>query len=304
MLATLIDAPFDDEKWLFEIKWDGYRALAHKSKKIELLSRNALSFNARFPEIVDELKKIKGSFIVDGEIVILDEKGKSQFQLLQNYQKEKKGTPYYYLFDLLSLNGKSLIHLPLIERKKRLKALLAHSSFSYLKYSDHLIGKGKRVFQKALKLGLEGIIAKRMESPYQMGRSSDWLKIKTSLRQEVVIGGFTEPKGARKKFGSLLIGVYEKGVLRYIGHVGGGFNEALLEKVYAQLKKSICSDCPFHSIPKTNGKPTWVKPKLVCEVSFAEWTKEGSLRQPIFKGMRIDKKAKEVIREKAKRRGK
>ncbi len=299
MLATLIKEPFDSPDWIFEIKWDGFRGLACKAKTLQLLSRNQLSFNKRFPNIVEELEKISGRFILDGEIVILDRQGRSQFQLLQNYPKEKKGTPYYYLFDILSYNGKDLTHLPLIERKTILAKLLTSRRFKFLRFSEHIFTKGKELFKKAKAMGYEGIIAKRADSAYQPKRSRDWLKIKSSPRQEVVIGGFTKPRGNRSKFGSLLVGVYEKGKLLYSGHVGGGFNQALLTQVYAELKKRIQARCPFSEEPEPNSPATWVKPTLVCEVSFAEWTRDGQLRQPIFKGLRPDKSAKKVVREHA-----
>lgn len=301
MLTTLTDEPFDQKGWLFEIKYDGYRALAFKNRDVQLFSRYQLSFNPRFPTLVEELKKIKGTCILDGEIVILDEKGRSHFQLLQNYQRDKVGTPYYYVFDILSYNSKDLTDLPLIERKKILKKLLSQSRLRHVKYSDHIQEKGKAFFRLALKKGLEGIIAKRADSVYQFRRSRDWLKIKTVLRQEVAIGGFTEPKGSRKFFGALLVGVYEKNKLKYVGHVGGGFNQQLLKDVYHQLQKIISPKCPFEEEPHARAPATWVRPKLVCEVSFSEWTKDGKMRQPIFKGMRADKPAKKVVREKPKR---
>lgn len=296
MLATLIEKPFDKEGWIFEIKWDGYRALAFKNKEITLLSRNHKSFNRRFPKIVSELKKLPGSFVLDGEIVILDKKGRSRFQLLQNYQKSKQ-VPYYYVFDILSLNGHDLRSLPLIERKQILKKLLPIRRSSQVRFGDYIETRGIAFFKEAKKRGLEGIIAKKASSSYQSKRSKDWLKIKTGYRQEVVIGGFTEPKGSRKCFGSLLVGVYQDKKLVYAGHVGGGFDEKLLASTYAQLKKIIGKKCPFAIEPHPNMPATWVKPLLVCEVSFAEWTDEGMMRQPIFKGLRIDKSPKEVIRE-------
>lgn len=298
MLTKLVDKPFDKKGWIFEIKWDGYRAIAFKDKDVQLVSRGRQSFNRLFPSIIAELKKIRGDFIIDGEIAILDKKGISQFQLLQNYQRKKEGTPYYYVFDILSYRKRDLAKHPLIERKSILKKLLQETpGLSHIKYSDHINEKGIAFFNKAKKLGLEGIIAKKADSTYQFRRSSDWVKIKSTLRQEVVIGGFTEPKGGRKKFGALLVGVYEKGNLVYTGHVGGGFNEQLLEDVYQKLQKLISKTCPFFQRPRTNTPATWVKPKLVCEVAFREWTNDGNMRMPIFKGLRTDKPAKEVIRE-------
>ncbi len=299
MLATLVDKPFDGKEWLFEIKWDGYRALAHKDKQVRLISRGQKSFNEQFPTIAEEVKKIPGHFILDGEIVILDKKGKSHFQMLQNYSKRKEGTPFYYVFDILSYNDKDLTSLPLIERKKILHQLLKKSRLSHIKFSDHIEEKGKAFFQAAKKKNLEGIIAKKKASRYQFHRSRDWLKIKTTLRQEVVIGGFTQPQGSRHRFGALLIGVYKKGQLIYSGHVGTGFDRKTLEDVYLQLKKIISEKCPFEAEPHPNTPVSWVKPRLVCEVSFTEWTADGKMRHPTFKGMRIDKKAKNVVRERA-----
>ncbi len=301
MLATLTDKPFDRKGWIFEIKWDGYRAIGFKKgERTELLSRNEKSFTSRFHTIAEELKKLPGTFVVDGEIVLFDEQGRSSFQLMQNYNKVKKGTPLYYLFDILSLNGKDLRNLPLIERKKILKTLIGKGKLKSIKYCDHIDEHGIAFFKAAAKKGFEGIIAKKADSAYQFSRSSDWLKIKAIQRQEVVIGGFTEPKGSRKRFGALLVGVYEKNKLIYTGHIGGGFNFQLLTDVHEKLKKLITPTCPFASPPHPNSPVTWVKPKLVCEVAFAEWTQEGMMRQPIFKGLRIDKAPKDVIREKAK----
>lgn len=299
MLATLVDKPFDGKEWIFEIKWDGYRALAYKDKQVRLVSRGQKSFNERYPTIVKEVKKIPGRFILDGEIVILDKKGKSNFQMLQNYLNRKEGNPLYYVFDILSYNGKDLTHLPLIERKKILHQLLKKSRVSHIKYSDHIEEKGKAFFQAAKKKNLEGIIAKKKTSHYQFHRSRDWQKIKTTQRQEVIIGGFTQPQGSRHRFGALLLGVYKKGKLVYAGHVGTGFDRQTLEEVYLQLKKIVSDKCPFETEPHPNTPVSWVKPRLVCEVSFTEWTADGKMRHPTFKGMRIDKKAKEIVRERA-----
>lgn len=297
MLATLVDRAFDDKGWVFEIKWDGYRSLAYKTKRhVELISRGQKSFNARFPTIAKAVENLPGKFILDGEIVVLDEKGRSNFQLLQNYQR-RDDTPYYYVFDILSHNGKDVIRLPLIERKKILKKLLVNAP-AQIRFSDHVEERGKLFFRKIRKLGLEGMIAKKSSSTYQFRRSKDWLKVKTTLRQEVVIGGFTEPKGSRAFFGALLVGVYEKSKLLYVGHVGGGFDEKLLGEIYQKLAKLKVTRCPFATEPHPNSPVTWIKPKLVCEVSFTEWTADGKMRQPIFKGMRSDKDPKDVIKEK------
>ncbi len=297
MLARLTDAPFDSPEWIFEIKWDGFRAIAAKHKRVELYSRNQKSFNERFPVIVAELKKLPGKFTLDGEIVILDKQGRSHFQLMQNYPREKIGTPYYYVFDILSYEGKDLTDVPLLDRKRILKLLLRQKSLKHLRFSEHIEGKGKAFFAKAKKKKLEGIIAKRKDSHYHQSRSSDWLKIKAKLRQEVVIGGYTEPRGGRKKFGALLVGVYARGKFIYVGHVGTGFDQRRLVDIYKQMQKHVSTQCPFENEPHPNAPVTWLKPKLVGEVSFAEWTREGIMRQPVFEGMRVDKSAKEVTKE-------
>lgn len=298
MLATLVNAPFDRDEWIFEIKWDGYRALAQITKgEVLLYSRNQKSFNSDFPAIVKELQKLKvESALLDGEVVILDESGKPNFQLMQNYQGTKKGNIVYYVFDLLYLDKRDLRKLPLIERKQLLQKIIGQQS-SLIRISDHVEKKGIALFKEALTQGLEGIIGKNSQSTYQMKRSRDWVKIKTHLRQEAVIAGFTKPRGSRKKFGALLLGVYEKGQLTYIGHVGTGFNETLLHDIYSKLESLQCPNSPFKTRIKTNMPVTWVKPNLVCEVEFTEWTSDGLMRHPTFKGLRTDKKAKEVKKE-------
>lgn len=298
MLGVLAAKPFDRENWLFEIKWDGYRAIAFMKKKgVDLLSRNGKFFNTMFPQIVEELKELKLDAVLDGEIVILDQNGKPQFQLLQNFQTTRKGLPFYYVFDLIYLNGRDVKELPLRQRKEILKSLLPADSESRIRYCDHIENRGIAFFEKVSKMNLEGMMAKDAESPYVMRRSSYWEKIKTHMRQEVVIGGFTAPKGSRKKFGALLVGVYEGKKLVYAGHVGGGFNQKTLNEMYSQMEPLITEKSPFSTKFSLNSPVTWIKPKIVAEVSFAEWTSEGIMRQPIFKGVRIDKKPMSVVRE-------
>lgn len=296
-LATLTDQPFDRKGWIFEIKWDGFRALADiKNGKVNLYSRNLLPFNQKFPPIVKSLEKIKTPMLLDGEVVAVDAKGKSHFQLLQNYQLTGKGNLFYYVFDILSLKGKDLRHLPLSERKQLLKQNLP--KLINVKFSDHIEEHGKKFFELAKKQQLEGIIAKDFQSKYYSGRRThDWLKIKLSQEQEAVVGGFTQPRGGRKKFGALVLGVYEKGKFVYIGHTGGGFDEKSLKLVHDKLIKLRSHKSPFEIVPKTNEPATWVKPKLVVEVKFEEWTEDGHMRQPIFLGLRPDKSPTQVHRE-------
>lgn len=298
MLATLTDKAFDGLDWLYEIKWDGYRALARIDKNVDLMSRNENSFNDTFQPIVKDLSKLKTQALLDGEVVVLDPSGRSNFQLMQNYQRTHQGVLYYYVFDILFLKGQDLRELPLIERKQILKDLLLSVPLSCVRYSDHIEKQGKKLFLEAQKKGLEGIMAKRMDSLYVSRRSREWLKIKTHKRQEVVIGGYTQPRGTRKHFGALLVGIYnDKHEFIYCGHVGGGFNRKLLAEIYAIMKPLEQNICPFKSKPKTNTPFVWIKPQLVCEVSFSEWTTDESMRQPIFIGMRMDKKAKTVKKE-------
>ena len=299
MMATLVDEPFDHENWIFEIKWDGYRAVAYcDGKSVELISRNLSSFTEKYYTVTDAFKPLKFKAVFDGEIVAVDERGLAVFQSLQNWQN----TPVrlqYFIFDILWLDGYDLTAIPLIERKRILKAVLPADD-EVLKYSDHVVNDGKEFFQAAVAQGLEGIIAKKTNSIYQVNKRTDnWVKIKVSLRQEVIIAGFTQPRNSRQFFGSLLLGLYEGNELVYVGHTGSGFNTKSLEQIYNKLQPLVTDECPFKKCPKGNMPVTWVKPKLVCEIKFAEWTKDRIARQPIFMGLRVDKKAKDVTFEKS-----
>jgi len=297
MLATLVDEPFDNENWVFEIKWDGYRAIASVvNGKIELYSRNNISFKERYTSVAQALQDLNNDVVVDGEIVSLDENGFSRFQYLQNWQSEQQGELVYYIFDLLWIDGHDLTSLPLLERKKILKQIIPDSNV--IRYSDHIEKNGKEFFEIAKKQGLEGIIAKNKTSTYQYDtRSKNWLKIKTASRQEAIICGFTAPRASRQYFGALILGIYENGKLVYAGHTGSGFNQKTLKETWNKLQPLITNTCPFDTKPKTNMPATWVKPKLIGEVKFQEWTHEHIMRVPIFMGLRTDKKPTEVKKE-------
>jgi bifunctional non-homologous end joining protein LigD len=297
MRATLTDEPFVRAGWFFELKWDGFRAIAEiKKNQIKLYSRNLLPFEKEFAPIADQLRKFTFEAILDGEIVVVDEKGRADFQLLQNYRKTGEGLLVYYVFDLLFLAGYDLQGLPLARRKETLRNILP--DLPRIKFSDHTEGDGKGLFELAVESGLEGVIAKNKTSTYQSGvRSQDWLKVKYRRSQEAVIGGFTQPRGSRTSLGALLLGVYEGGDLVYVGHTGGGFTEAELDEIHARLIPLIRKTSPFKNRIKTNTPPTWIEPELVCEVKFSEWTDDGIMRQPTYMGMRDDIAPRQVTRE-------
>lgn len=303
MLATLVDHPFSDPQWLFETKWDGVRALCYlKGGKVKLVTRNGKEVAFRYPELAAIAHAIRAEeAVLDGEIVALDEGGRSVFQWLQSRiglkgeadiaAEAQEHPAVYCAFDLLFCNGYDLRRAPLIERKKLLAAILRPSE--QVRLSAHVVGEGEKSFHEAARQRLEGVIAKHATSPYTEGRSKYWLKIKTVLRQEVVIAGYTAPRGARQLFGALVVGLYERGQLRYVGHVGGGFNRASLQQVYDQMQSLRVKRAPFAHPPATNEPVQWIKPRLVCEVKFAEWTAAGLMRQPIFEGLRDDKQPEE-----------
>jgi len=298
MLATLVDEAFDNEDWLFEIKWDGYRAIGSVIKgKTDIYSRNNISFKEKYSSIAEALKGFTKDVVIDGEIVSLDEQGYSRFQYLQNWQKYQQGELVYYVFDLLWLDGHDVTQLPLIERKKLLQQIIPPSN--PIRYSDHIEKNGKEFFKVAKKQGLEGIIAKNKSSIYETDvRSRNWLKIKTAARQEAVICGFTAPRASRQYFGALILGIYKDDKLVYAGHTGTGFNEKSLKETWDKLQPLITDKCPFEKKPKTNMPATWVKPKLICEIKFQEWTEENIMRVPVFMGLRNDKTPLDVKKEK------
>lgn len=308
MLATLIDKPFDDENWVYEVKWDGYRAIAFmKNGQVELKSRNDKSFNEKFYPIYDSLKTIRLNVILDGEVVVLKKNGTADFGSLQTWRSEADGNLVYYVFDILWYNGKDLKELSLLERKAILKEILPQNDLILL--SEHFDTSGIEFLKEAKKLGLEGIMAKRKDSTYHLkDRSRDWLKIKANKRQEVVIGGFTKNDDSSRLFSSLLVGLYAGKKLIYTGKVGTGFNAKLQEEMMKQFEPLIIKNSPFEGKPDIN-KPSrfrpnpphasviWLRPELVCEVSFTEMTADAVMRHPSFDGMRDDKNAQKVIFE-------
>jgi bifunctional non-homologous end joining protein LigD len=297
MLAVLTDAPFEDAGWVFESKWDGFRMVTSiEGGKVALFSRNGKIISESYRAVARALEKIKHDAVLDGELVALDAYGRARFQLLQNALRSQANLRYY-LFDLMFVDGADVRGLPLLERKERLRRLIPRDPL--LAFSAHRAEQGTRYFNEAHKQGLEGIMAKRAASPYLSGqRSGDWLKIKTARRQEVVIAGFTAPRRTRPYFGSLVLAVRRDDGWRYIGHVGTGFTHATLRDLYQRLLPLRTGRSPFKERVKDEAVTTWVKPQLVAEVKFTEWTSAGEMRHPAFLGLREDKEAKDVLQEK------
>src|SRR5260221_7663084 len=300
MLATLTNKPFDNDDFIYEIKWDGYRAVSYLHKrKVDIRSRNKLSFNKKFLPIVEVLQQWKTDAVLDGEIIAINDEGRADFQQLQGFVKNANAAHLvYYVFDIIWYNGKDVTRLPLIERKAILQSIMPEDQ-SIIRYSDHIAKEGNAFFKAAIKQGLEGIMAKRADSEYAIGyRSQNWLKIKNNQQTEAIICGFTQPRRSRKYFGAIILGKYIKGELAYIGHSGSGINQKTLKELYEKFQPLITNECPFKKKPVTNMPATWLKPKLVCEIKFSEWTGEKILRIPIFLGLREDKEAKNEKEEK------
>jgi bifunctional non-homologous end joining protein LigD len=297
MLATLIDAPFDDPDWVFEVKWDGFRVIAKvQPGQATLLSRGGQRITSDYPAIATALARTRHRAVLDGELVALDSKGRSRFQLLQNARRGKARLRYC-VFDVMSVDGTDVRNRPLVERKRLLRSILPR--VPAIRFSRHVAATGVRCFRAARRKGLEGIMAKRSASRYRSGRRTrDWLKIKTSRRQEVVIVGFTAPRKSRKHFGALVLALREKGGWRYAGHAGTGFTAESLATIHRRLRPLIRKSKPFDQKIPNEAHTTWVRPRLVCEVKFTEWTRGGQMRHPAFVGWRSDKPASAVVREK------
>ncbi len=309
MLATLVTEPVAEEGWHYEMKWDGYRALAYlQAGKVEIRSRNNKSFNQKFYPIRETLENWNTNVLLDGEILVVNEQGVPDFSDLQLWRSEADGQLLYYIFDILWYDGYELMDLPIEQRRQLLKNIIPQN-LAGIKLSEVFEGTGKDAFKAAEQLHLEGVMAKRNESKYKAGaRSKDWLKIKTEKRQELVIGGYTLNEGTSKLFSALLLGVIENGAFHFVTPVGTGFNKKMQEEILKKLKPHITKASPFINEPEYN-KPsrfrpnppkatvTWVQPKIVAEISYREMTKGGAIRQPSFKGLREDKKPSEVVRE-------
>lgn len=301
-LALLVETPPEGSEWIHETKYDGYRTQAHvRSGNVHLLTRSAQNWTEKYPSVTRALEKLKvESAVFDGEIVWIDENGRSDFQKLQNALKEKESTSIlYYVFDLLELNGEDLRALPLMERKKKLEKLLSPLKGTAVLYSEHLEGNAEQFLGSSCDLSLEGIVSKRKDSVYLSGRNDHWVKAKCQQRQEFVIAGFTEGEGSRLGFGALLLGVYENEKLHYVGRVGTGFSSESLISLKERLCKLEQKRSPFDLKPPRGSGVHWVRPELVAEVTFANWTSDGLLRVPVFQGLREDKPALEIRREKA-----
>jgi DNA ligase D-like protein (predicted ligase) len=294
MKAVLTEERFSDPNWIFERKLDGIRCIAIKAdRQVRLLSRNQLSLNGRFPEVVAALERDPATrFVIDGEIVAFAG-AQTSFAALQQ-RGERPVRIFHYVFDLLYHEGRDVTTLPLRKRKALLRKALTFGG--PIRCTPHRNRDGEAFFREACRKGWEGLIAKRADSPYVFGRSRDWLKFKCGFEQEFVIGGFTPPRGSRTEFGALLVGHYEGKKLRYAGKVGTGFTQATLKDLGARLTKLRIDDSPFaDEIRERN--VTWVRPELVGQVGFSEWTRDGRLRHPRFLGLRDDKAAEEVVRE-------
>lgn len=300
MLAMRTEKAFDNKDWFYEIKWDGYRAVGFlKDGKVDIRSRNDQPFAGKFKCVTAALREWKVDAVVDGEIIALKDDGTADFQALQNFaRKGKAATLAYYVFDLLWYDGKDVRHLPLRDRKQILKAIMPEDD-TVIRYSDHIEAKGTAFFNAAKKQGLEGIMAKDGNSEYVSGsRTDSWLKVKNDQVMEAIICGFTKPRNSRAHFGAVILGKYINKKLTYIGHSGSGFNDKQLIEMSAMFKPLITDECPFKEVPHTNMPVTWLKPELICDVQFTEWTGDKVLRHPIFKGLRADKSAKNETDEK------
>jgi len=290
MLATLIPEPFDKAGWVYEEKYDGDRILAYKEEnRVRLLSRNGKDRTERFPDIAEAIRVLKtATLLLDGEVVVFDSKRVSRFQLLQ----QGKGEPVYAVFDCLFHEGKDLRHEPLSTRRAVMEKAIGASKV--LLPSHRLASDGLEAFRLAKRRGYEGLVAKDLSSPYVEARSTEWLKVKVHQEDEFVIAGYTKPAGSRLHFGALLLGAYDKGKLRYVGKVGTGFDQKTLASLYKRFQPFVTSHPALVDAPSEKGV-TFLAPRLIAQISFQEWTSDKKLRQPVFLGLRDDKRHQDVL---------
>jgi bifunctional non-homologous end joining protein LigD len=301
-LATLVDAVPAGAGWIHEIKYDGYRILLSVGAggEARAYTRSGLDWSDRFAPIIAAAAKLKPrSALIDGEAVVLDEKGRSSFQLMQGAFKTQNAKLVFYAFDLLELDGEDLTHLPLLERKTRLAKIIGRRNTGAIRYSDHIAGEGAKVFKAACKQGLEGVVSKRANAPYIGARTESWLKIKCLKRQEFIIAGWTESDKARG-FRSLILAVNERGKLRYAGKVGTGFDMAEIDRLAKRMKPMARSAAAVEAPRAAVKGAHWIEPKLAAEIAFTEMTNDGIVRHPSYLGLREDKAARDVVRERAK----
>lgn len=293
MLATTGKEIFNHPDWIYELKWDGYRLIAHVDHgEVRIYSRNGINYNSKFPLLVKDLEQIDQQAIFDGEVVIVDKNGLPDFQALQNYDKNTPGTLRFYVFDMLFLNEHSMLELPLIDRKSLIPEVLEDLDYTF--YCDHIEGMGTAFYKKAIDSGMEGVIAKKSDATYAPGyRTENWLKIKAVESEEAIICGYTDSKGA--VFGSLILGMFKDGQLTYVGNCGSGFSNDQQKELLAKMKDLTAERSPFSENINLKGRtPNWIIPELICEVKFSEWTKSGAMRHPVFKALREDKTTTEV----------
>jgi bifunctional non-homologous end joining protein LigD len=299
-LATLVQEVPTGPGWIYEVKFDGYRILARvEGKDVRLFTRNGNDWTAKMPRLAEAVGALGiASAWIDGEVVVLDEKGNPDFQRLQNaFDASRTAGLVYFVFDLPYFDGHDLRREPLVERRRLLEAAIAGRQSAHVRFSSHVEGAGARLLASACRRGLEGLIGKRADAPYSSRRTNAWIKLKCTRRQEFVIAGYTDPRGSRKGFGSLLLGVHdEHGSLVYAGNVGTGFDHAGLDALHAKLGKIATERSPFKPLPR-GVKGHWVRPSLVAEVSFTEWTSDGRIRHPVFHGLRTDKDPRAITRE-------
>jgi len=301
-LATLVKEPPSGDEWLHELKFDGYRMLCRIDRgRVSVWSRNGKDWTEKFQNVVEAVKSLKAtSAMLDGEIVIVDAQGRSSFQKLQRAMGKATTTGFAYeVFDLIYLDGFSLTQTPLKHRKELLKNLLGSNSHGVIRYSEHINGSGDEFFKHACEYGIEGIVSKLANSHYESTRNRNWLKVKCAKQQEFVIAGYTPSSKSLPGFGSLVLGVYEKGKLVYAGRVGTGFTFKQRSDLKKRLDKFSRQTSPLAAVPRDPGlrQTHWTEPKMIAEVAFTEWTSDGSIRHPSFQGLREDKNPKEVVRE-------